>query len=207
MPWSSPKTWNFGYKVKAQDLNTEIRDKLNEIWKFVQKGDLWVALSSTSADRLPVGADGQVLIADSNQAMGMRWGSIAPIFQFKEVTTSFQTNSTTPIDYPNASIDLTLPAGATYIIKAMASGKLLAEAPASAASVRLVIDGTAQGVGQSASSNSTSDYGWRPYCTVFARTGIAAGTRNIKLQAWNGNSSSNITVAGVSLLVEAYPVS
>lgn len=205
MPWSTPKTWTFAYKVKAQDLNTEIRDKLNEIWKFVQKGDLLVAQSALSADRLPVGSNGQVLVADSAQTLGVRWGNVAPTIQFKEVTTDFQTNSTTPVDYPNVSFDLTLAAGTTYTIKAVATGKLLAETAGSAAAVRLVIDGVAQTILISASSNNSADYGWRPFCAMFVRKNIVSGVRNVKLQAWNGNNNSNITVGGASLAVEVYP--
>lgn len=40
------------------------------------KGDLFGY--DTTNDRLPVGADGQTLVADSTQAMGLRWGS-APV--------------------------------------------------------------------------------------------------------------------------------
>jgi hypothetical protein len=38
------------------------------------KGDI-PARGATASDRLPVGADGQILTADSTQALGLRWGS------------------------------------------------------------------------------------------------------------------------------------
>jgi hypothetical protein len=41
------------------------------------KGDLLAY--STAPDRLPVGTDGQVLIADSTQATGLRWADISEI--------------------------------------------------------------------------------------------------------------------------------
>lgn len=40
------------------------------------KGDIVVASGSDAADNLPVGTNGQVLIADSTQTLGVRWGSI-----------------------------------------------------------------------------------------------------------------------------------
>ena len=38
------------------------------------KGDLIVAQGSANPQRLPVGADGKVLIADSSQTLGVKWG-------------------------------------------------------------------------------------------------------------------------------------
>jgi hypothetical protein len=41
------------------------------------KGDLYVATASATVARLPVGSDGQVLTADSAQATGTKWATVA----------------------------------------------------------------------------------------------------------------------------------
>lgn len=47
------------------------------IWEA--KGDLAVATGPGAATRLPVGTDGQALIADSSQATGLAWGNVAAL--------------------------------------------------------------------------------------------------------------------------------
>jgi hypothetical protein len=41
------------------------------------KGDLIVGSAANNADNLPVGTDGNILIADSTQTLGVRWGANA----------------------------------------------------------------------------------------------------------------------------------
>ncbi len=80
MAWSgSPKTWAYNELVTAAMMNAELRDRLVEIWKVTTKGDLLVAQSGTVLDRLPVGTNGQVLIADSSQPLGVRWATLLDI--------------------------------------------------------------------------------------------------------------------------------
>lgn len=43
------------------------------------KGDLYVATASGVVTRLPVGANGQIPIADSSQTTGLRWGYTNPV--------------------------------------------------------------------------------------------------------------------------------
>jgi hypothetical protein len=75
MSWINPKTWNVGELVTAAMMNKELRDRLNDLWKFVTKGDLLVATGPSDAVRLPVGANGQVLKANSARTQGMEWGT------------------------------------------------------------------------------------------------------------------------------------
>jgi hypothetical protein len=75
MSWINPKTWNIGELVTAAMMNKELRDRLNDLWKFVTKGDLLVATGPSDAVRLPVGTNGQVLKANSARTQGMEWGT------------------------------------------------------------------------------------------------------------------------------------
>ncbi len=43
---------------------------------FTTKGDIAIASAADVAGRLGVGSDGQVLIADSSEALGVKWGAI-----------------------------------------------------------------------------------------------------------------------------------
>jgi hypothetical protein len=69
----TPRTWALGDYITAALMNAQLRDNLNALWPYTTKGDLAVALSSTGLDRLPVGANGQILTPDSNQALGIKW--------------------------------------------------------------------------------------------------------------------------------------
>jgi hypothetical protein len=74
MAWSAPRTWVFEEHTFADLMNPNLRDQLNALWVWATKGDLAVYNGSALA-RLPVGTDGQVLLADSGEATGLRWGT------------------------------------------------------------------------------------------------------------------------------------
>ena len=79
MAYSSVPTVATGDLWTAANHNTYVRDNfaagVPDI--FTTKGDLAVASAADVAQRLAVGADGQVLMADSAQAYGIKWSEIA----------------------------------------------------------------------------------------------------------------------------------
>jgi hypothetical protein len=82
MAWIEPITWTDETFINAADhMNPEIRDHFLEIWKYTQKGGLLIAKSATEIDELAPGANGEVLICDSAEELGYRWGTdgILPI--------------------------------------------------------------------------------------------------------------------------------
>ena len=75
MAWTSPRTWVTGETVTAALLNTHVRDEFNALMVVTTKGDLAVATASVTLTRLAVGANGDVLVADSAATPGVRWSS------------------------------------------------------------------------------------------------------------------------------------
>lgn len=81
--------------VKLTDTTTGRFEKLSEIsGQSTTKGDL-VIRTSTGEDRLPVGSDGQTLIADSTQDTGIKWGAATgTTFEGWKATPSLAANAT-----------------------------------------------------------------------------------------------------------------
>jgi hypothetical protein len=73
---TTPRTWSNGEYVDETLFNTELRDRLLEIWKVTTKGDLLVASSGTDLTRQAVGTSGYILTADSTQATGLTYSNI-----------------------------------------------------------------------------------------------------------------------------------
>ena len=73
----SPRTFSFEQILAAAHLN-EIRDFLNRVApaKVTAVGDLVVGSEAHNVSRLAVGSDNQVLVADSSESLGMRWGTV-----------------------------------------------------------------------------------------------------------------------------------
>jgi len=78
MAYTAVPTQNTGDEWTAAEHNTYVRDNfaagVPDI--FTTKGDLAVATAADTAARLAVGTDGHVLIADSGEACGIKWGTV-----------------------------------------------------------------------------------------------------------------------------------
>lgn len=60
---------------KVQNLVTDLTTKQSRS-VLTTKGDMYVATGAGSVSRLPAGANGQLLIADSTQAGGLKWATL-----------------------------------------------------------------------------------------------------------------------------------
>jgi hypothetical protein len=91
------------------------------------KGDLIVATGSATPVRLPVGVNGQALIADSSQTSGVRWGSSGGASDgvFYEnnqvvatnytITTGKNAMTAGPVTV-NSGVTVTIPSGSYWVI-------------------------------------------------------------------------------------------
>lgn len=61
MAWTTPRTWVFSEIVTDSEMNTHIRDNLNELWKGIATGDMEYYASSTGKSRLAIGGEGRIL--------------------------------------------------------------------------------------------------------------------------------------------------
>lgn len=81
MAYNPVPTVTTGDLWTASNHNTYIRDNfaagVPDI--FEAKGDIAVASGANAAGRLPVGSNGQILMADSSRTLGVKWGSMPTI--------------------------------------------------------------------------------------------------------------------------------
>lgn len=84
------------------------------------KGDLIAATADNTAARLAVGSNNQVLIADSTQATGLKWGAAsgaaAPTVLENTIATSQSTTSLTYAALATVGPSVTLSAGKNYLV-------------------------------------------------------------------------------------------
>lgn len=75
MAWTSPRTWVTAELITASQMNTHVRDNELETApaKATTKGDGFWATGANAIVRLGVGPNGQVIIADSASAPGVKW--------------------------------------------------------------------------------------------------------------------------------------
>jgi hypothetical protein len=94
-PSQGSTSWYSAVDANWTSIETNLIDKRTA----TAKGDLLAASASGTVNRLGVGADGQVLLADSTQATGLKWGddnSAGAIHSASSsATTPQQTGSTT----------------------------------------------------------------------------------------------------------------
>lgn len=75
MAWTAPRTWVTDEIPGASEMNTHVRDNMNETApaKVTTKGDLTPATGANAIARLAAGTDGYGLSADSSQTTGLVW--------------------------------------------------------------------------------------------------------------------------------------
>lgn len=142
------------------------------------KGDLIVSAGGGSFDRLGVGANGQAIIADSTQALGMKWAS-AGALTYRKTTSKAVNTTTAATDLLNGEITAAAGAlGTTGLLRLKAWGDWLQNAGAAAAPPRLqlVFGGTTlfDTSTNAASANNGATRGWWEIEAEILNTGSAS---------------------------------
>lgn len=77
MTWSSPRTWTTAEFITRSIFQTSVRDELLATATAMAsaKGDSFWASAANTVGRLPVGPNDNQIMADSTQALGVRWGT------------------------------------------------------------------------------------------------------------------------------------
>ncbi len=99
-----PKADGSWYTIDDAGVETQLGAGASPL---TTKGDLY-GFSTVDA-RLPVGADGETVLADSSEALGVKWGT--PVGERTNVVASGTVSTATD------TIDITVPAGKNYILK------------------------------------------------------------------------------------------
>lgn len=87
MPSSGNTNWYSAVDGNWTSIETNLLDRA----MMTTKGDILAASASGTVQRLGVGADGQVLVADSTQATGLKWGDDNSTAAIHSVSTRAQT--------------------------------------------------------------------------------------------------------------------
>ena len=77
MTWHIPISWTSGAVVTKTNLDEQVRDNLLETApaKVTTKGDIVAATGANALERLAVGSDNAILVADSGNSSGVNWGT------------------------------------------------------------------------------------------------------------------------------------
>lgn len=150
------------------------------------KGDLLVATTAGTVDRLGVGSNGQAIVADSTQALGMKWGSVAGT-TYRKTTSKTVNTTTTATDLLNGEITIAGGAiGGTGLLRLTAWGDWLDNIGANTAApprFQLLLGGTTlfdTSTSGTAVASSTR-YGWRLVVEIMNAGSAAAQVSNFQL--------------------------
>lgn len=185
MAYSTVPTVAPGDAWSAAQHNTYIRDNFAALWKGTANGDMDYYTGLTDKARLALGAVGTILMSNGTIPT---WGdpkTLAGILAAIGVAT-FNPDADyggTWGDVAGASVSLTLPAGKTYTVFALASltGYSALANSGRGTQTQVVIDGNGGGNYGWAGSESTMRN--QPIQAMHYRTGIASGARVCKVQA------------------------
>ena len=159
--------------------------------EITAKGDLIAGTGSATFDNLPVGTNGQTLVADSTASTGLKWATPAsaqvPILTTTGASGDFSTSSTSYVDVTNMTITRT-PVSATNKIEVKASFSIYAAANM-AIDFKMLAGATGSGLLYTGSRGTT---GYTQFNVLFYFTNVAASSTVFKLQMKTDGGSATL---------------
>lgn len=185
-----------GLTLSAGSLSASVAD----ISPLTTKGDLWGY--STLNARIPVGSDGQVLTADSAQALGVKWAS-GPAASLTVGTTTISSGTTTRILYDNAGTLGEYTITGTGTVVAMQTNPTLSGLTMTDAT-NMVLDTTTGTKIGTATSQKLAFYNSTP---IVQPTGdVATALQNLGLVSSATVTATNISTATENSDTTCFPV-
>lgn len=186
MAWTTPKTWASGEIVSAANMNAHVRDNLSFLKVATTKGDVQV-FDGTNYIRLAVGTNGYVLVADSGETSGIKWGyQSGSVIQIVSDTATAQVDSTSTSVWSDTGLSVTItPKLATSTL--LVTGVVAVRGTSSAAAgvqIQLLDDATVRQtlVSHVAASGDNSDA--LPVHWSVTSGSVAARTFKVQIRAY-----------------------
>ena len=211
-----------GQTYSAANYNTQVRDNINGIWVATAAGDLIYASGASSAARLAKPASiGLLQNGSPGVPSWLTGGSALQVLRKNAANTGFEfaepanlhtkgmvssivegtTSSTFPVDVPYMTLDLVLTSTCTVVVFGVGSAAV-SSSTIYAGYISAVIDGVSMIADNSLPHTFMGQYA--PISVMWYRTGILAGTRNVKLQMMIQNASRVMYWGGGYLIALAF---
>jgi hypothetical protein len=194
-----------GATYQASDYNTGTKGNFTAVWVGTTAGDLDYYTSATAKSRLAKGTALQYLRMNSG-ATAPEWAtlSIAGALHASGIVTSQTaqaTSSTTLIDITLMTTTLTLTKPCTIV--AAAYGGHFMNYGLHPGIFAISIDGTVDTYGMTSHRNTEYTYPY-PCVTMWRVTGVAAGSRVVKLKFMTDNAGETLTFHSGRLIALAF---
>jgi hypothetical protein len=168
---------------------------------FTAKGDLLVATAANTPARLAVGSNGQIPIADSTQAQGVKWATILGGAKASVATTESTTSlSPTDLTTPGPAVTVTVGQSGNLLV---IHGAFLYNDNSGTGIVGARMLARLSGANSGDSDNLSSSVGnFVPIeasrATLF--TGLTTGSTTVTAKYWNGFSSGTVNFAARTVI-------
>ena len=218
MSYTQVPTYTTNQLITASHANTYWRDNINALWPFTNAGDIAFASDADDLVRLAIGAAGSMLKVNAG-ATAPEWlgiGSAGQVLRVNSAGTSpewgaggiklytftktgeFTTTSTSYIDIPNATVDVTVTLTSSLLMVASFSSAQIG-ASSHTLVVAANIDGSIASTVHHTGTGTSDKY--NPGAIVGWKTGVTAGTKTCKLQMLVGGDTGYIKLIYGAVLV------
>lgn len=202
MAYSTPYTFTALELLTAAKMNA-IQANITAIWVGTTAGDMDYYTSATGKNRVAIGTNDTTVLTPrsgvpafyhSPQIKGVLHAEAAVYYN-----SSINKTGTTYTDVTSATVDIVTTQ--TCTIRMQAEGRIANSTAGNATIVQGVIGGTVDPNADTSKSQTTNNY-MVPYCHVYKRSGVAAGTITCKMQYKSGGTTAYHD--GGRIIVEAY---